>query len=309
MSLNTHLFTEIGTDSGAINVLGTVVTPFEDTDTYRLDLFRNGRFITHRTLVVTDDTPANQVNLDLATLPELQQERVHDRDCQCDAHETLEVRENGYLVLYVSQGPGGFAAVAYRPEVNNDEPAFDSRVLDEGAYFSALLLRPGQYVARNKHNQATYEFAIPRPERPEDLEIPDEPVRVTLSDQGFVADEEVVQPGQGLVFEIQTTARIIINLVESDENPDRDRPNGRTVADTHTPGSLFDPADYDIAGIERRLQIIESPQQLKILQTREERGQNRDKVKQLIETRQQELESRPTDGPETDIDEDEPDVA
>lgn len=215
MSLNTHLFTETGTDSGALNVLGTVVTPFEATGAYRLDLLRDGRFMTHRTLLVEDDAPATQVDLDLATLPELDHERVHDRDCQCGVHETIELRTNGYLVVHVSQGPGDFAAVAYRPEANTEGPAFDSRKLEKGAYFSALLLRPGKYVARNEHDQATYEFSIPRPQRPTALEIPDDPVRITLSNQGFVADEDVLQPGQGIVFEVQATARIIIELVDS----------------------------------------------------------------------------------------------
>lgn len=234
MSLNTHLFTETGTDSGALNVLGTVVAPFEDADTYRLDLFRDDRFLTHRALDVSDDAPARQVDLDFASLPELHDDRIHDHGCSCDAHGTLEVGANGYLVLHVSRGPGDFAAVAYRPD--GDELAFDSRRLEPGSYFAATLLRPGQYVARNELDQTVYEFAIPRPEHPEEFEVPDRPVRATLGDDGFEADGEVVQPAQGLVIEVRTAARIVIDVVERGEVPDADRPVGRAVTGARRPG-------------------------------------------------------------------------
>lgn len=288
MSLNTHLFTETGTDSGAINVLGTVVAPFEDVDTYRLDLFRDGEFLTHRTLEVSDDIPARQVDLDLGTLPELRQSRGHDHDCSCDTHGTLELGENGYLVLHVSQGPGDFAALAYRPDID-DEPAFDSRRLEPGAYFAATLLRPGAYVARNELGQGAFEFAVPSPEPPEGHEIPDEPVRATLTEAGFEADEQVVQPAQGFVFEVRTPARVVIELDEPADVSEGDRPNGRADTVARKPGSLFDPADHAADVIERKLRSVDSPGQLAVLRKREIRGHDRDDVKALIDARLQTL--------------------
>lgn len=231
MSLNRYLFTETGTDSGAINVLGTVVTQFEDTGTYRVELFDGEQYLTHRTLVVSQDEPAMQVSIDFASLPERRQNQGHKPKCICNDHETLRLRENGYLLLHVSQGPGAYAAIIHEADADRDRPEFDSRELDEGAYFSVLLIRPGKYVARNELGEGEFEFAIPRPDVEEGLEVPEEPLRVSVTERGIQAKEAELLPTQGLVFEIETEARIVVEQLGEDGDEGK-RPPGKYIART-----------------------------------------------------------------------------
>lgn len=231
MTLNRYLFTETGTDSGALNVLGTVVTQFEDTGTYRIELFDGERYLTHRSLVVSQDEPAMQVSIDFASLPERRQNRGHKPKCTCNDHETLRLRENGYLLLHVSQGPGAYAAIIHEADADRDRPDFDSRELEEGAYFSVLLLRPGKYVARNELGEGEFEFAIPHPDLEEGLDIPGEPLRVSVTERGFQAEEAELLPTQGLVFEIETEARVVVEHLEDDGDGGK-RPPGQYIART-----------------------------------------------------------------------------
>jgi hypothetical protein len=236
MTLNRHLFTETGTDSGAINVLGTVVTRLREPGTYRIELFDGDQYLTHRTLVVSEEEHATQVDIDFASLPEVRGDRTHDRDCSCSDHGTLRLREGGYLLLYVSQGPGGFAATVH-DYTERETPAFESRRLQGDEYFAVTLLRPGEYVARNEVDGSEFEFAVTRPDVEGTLEVPDEPLRVAVTDQAMKAEEYELEPPEGLVFEIETDARIVVEMVEEREKPDEpSRPPGRYLAGDRRPG-------------------------------------------------------------------------
>lgn len=289
MSLNRHLFTETGTDSGALNVLGTVVHQFEDTGEYRIDLFREDRHVTHRYLVVDDEEPRTQVTLDAATLPEVQDRDSHERSCCCDDHDVLHLRENGQFVFDVSRGPGGFAVRV--TEADDGDPAFDSRELGEADHFAATLMRPGRYVARQLEGDAELAVTVPYPTG-EGRGVP-EPERIGVTEDGFDASAVEVHTGQGLVFDIDTGARIEIELEEPD---DGDSDGGASSTGHHEtkPGQSagsdrIDPAEFDAEAVQRELQKITSKTELQALKQRETQQQNRQAVLDALDHRIEEV--------------------
>lgn len=292
MSLNRHLFTETSTDSGALNVLGSVVHQFEDTGDYRIDIFREDQYVTHRYLVVDDEEPRTQVTLDAATLPEVQDRDKHEHSCCCDDHEVLHLRENGHFVFDVSRGPGGFSIRV--TEADDGDPAFDSRELDEDDHFAATLMRPGQYVARQVETEAELAVTVPYP-NDKGRGVP-EPERLTVTDDGFETAGVEVKTGQSLVFDITTSARIEIEL----EKPDDGGGDGRSSPTEHVEpnrspgGDWFDPSEFDDEAVQRKLEKTTSSTKLRVLKQRELRGESRGPVLEAIENRIEEIGDEPS---------------
>jgi len=285
MSLNRHLFSATDTDSGALNVLGTVVHQFEDTGEYRIDLFRGDRYVTHRYLVVDDEEPRTQVTLDAATLPEVQDRESHERSCCCGDHDVFHLRENGHFVLDVSRGPGGFAVRV--TAADDGDPVFDSRELDENDHFAATLMRPGRYVARQREGDAELTVTVPYPTG-EGRGVP-EPERIDVTEDGFEASDVEIRTGQGLVFDVDTGARIEIELEEPD---DGDGDGGESAGGRHEPGpgqsagsDRVDPAEFDADAVQRELEKITSKTELQALKQREAQEKNRQAVIDAVEHR------------------------
>ena len=124
----------------------------------------------------------------------------------------------GYASFTTSSARGtGSVVVARRHGAEADE--FDSRRLGPGDVYGLTLVRPGVYSVRNTFGDAVGQIVVDYPVVGSRPYRPVEPVRVSSARNGFVPTEIRIGPGQGVVFDIETDTRLIIDLVEPDDGP------------------------------------------------------------------------------------------
>jgi hypothetical protein len=217
MTFDRNLFSQIGLDSGSLTMLGAVTHSFREPGEYRgtVDTGEGGRAVFY--ISVDKDSPAAQVNIDLAALA---QPSEKDIKCGCEGSQNrFSVNPKGYAVFHVSRGAGGYHVHVRRAREKADEKVFDSRQLDDGDIFSAVILRPGTYSAVNAHTKARAEIVVPYPHAGETPYRPPAPVRVQAARGYFEPRCIELQPGQGLLFECKTPSRIQIELEKPDDGP------------------------------------------------------------------------------------------
>lgn len=303
LRINRHLFTETGTDSGSLNVLGTLAHQFPDEGDYLIEVSRDGRVLGSRLLVVSDEYHALQADFDLSTFGP---GAGAGEDCDCTGACTCEgqgydcVREDGYAVFYVGRGPGGYAVTVDPVGERREAREFDSQELVEDDTFAAVLLRPGTYAAVNRAtgDEARVVVTYPDPERgPEAVR---EPVTVECADDGFDPAGIEIHPGQGLVFRIGTPSRIVIELREPHEKAaDDGRPGTVRVANPRRPplsGSRrtirprFDPSELPVDDLEAELRSVTGVTEARAVLAAERRGKDRSTAVDAIRRRLDELE-------------------
>jgi hypothetical protein len=301
MELNRHLFTETGTGTGSINVLGTVVHQFQKSGLYRIEFLRKGEYIDNTTLVVEEGAPIH-ASIDIAefvsggSIPE----RGRDRSCCCDDEVDFRIRPEGYVSFYVSSGPGGYAVTAAQFDQQDDQRAtkFDSRELGESDRFAVLLLRPGRYIMVDRNSDTEGQIVVTYPERRDRGQRMPDTKTIRLTDDGFDPKEVKVVPGQGLVFEFKRAkpGQIHVELREPhkrarddvDDGPQRSwkRPGPRQ------PDHPVDPDNLDVTELQEELKEVRSPGTLKRLLRMEKTGKNRGDAKQAIARRLREVQKR-----------------
>jgi hypothetical protein len=217
MTFDRNLFSQIGLDSGSLTMLGAVTHSFREPGEYRgtVDTEEGGRAVFY--ISVDKDSPAAQVNIDLAALA---QPSETGKPCGCEGSQNrFSVNPKGYAVFHVSRGTGGYHVHVRRARENAEERVFDSRQLDDGDIFSAVILRPGTYSVVNAHTEARAEIVVPYPQVGETPYRPPAPVRVQATRGHFEPRRIELQPGQGLLFECKTPSRIRIELEKPDDGP------------------------------------------------------------------------------------------
>lgn len=283
--LNRYLFTETGTDSAALNVLGTLVHRFPDEGDYMIEVYRDDAFVGSRLLAVSHGYHTVQVTYDLATFG--------DDGCECVSACSCEddfdcLREDGVAVFHVGTGPGGYSVRVDPVGERRERREFDSDELTEDDIFAALLLRPGAYTVRNERDGAGAEVAVRYPDG-EHRATTRDAVEITVSDDGFEPSTIEIDPARGLSFIIETAARIVVEL---------DEPHDRAGEDTETRPSIrraprlaigsavpFDPSEYTHADIESEVADITNPMELRALMLAERRGENRKTVVRTLRKR------------------------
>lgn len=240
LTFDQNLFTQVGLDSGSLTMLGSVVHSFQEPGEYRGSVHKvDGEQATFY-ITVDKNSPAAHVNIDLASLKEYSGKA--EKDC-CDDEKTnhFTVNPKGYVMFHVSAGNGGFSVHVRRTEEDPKEKVFNSQRLGEGDIYSAVLLRPGTYSVRNqlvsdddndkaKGKEKKKEGAtvvVSYPEMDKTAYRPPEPVRVQVNPRDMEPARINLKPAQGLVFDIKTAARIVIELVKPDDGPGDDRPSPR----------------------------------------------------------------------------------
>jgi hypothetical protein len=236
LTFDQNLFTQIGLDSGSITLLGSIVHSFQEPGEYRGSVHKadSGQAVFY--ITVDKNSPAAHVNIDLASLKEYS--RKAEKDC-CDDERPnhFTVNPKGYVVFHVSAGSGGFSVHVRRTVEDPKEKVFNSQQLGEGDVFSAVILRPGTYSVTNrladgreKEKEKEKERArvvVSYPEIGKTAYQLPAPVRVQIGPRGFEPARINLKPAQGLVFDIKTSARIVIELVKADDGPGDDRPSPR----------------------------------------------------------------------------------
>jgi hypothetical protein len=209
-----NFFTQIDRDSGALTMLGTVVHSFGEPGEYRATVSGGDSGATFY-ISVDKSCAVGAVQIDLASLANPPADSASDG---CKGDSRFVVHPKGYAVFHVSGGSGGYWVTARKADEDPDVKPYDTRELQEGDFFSAILLRPGTYSIKNTLSDAearvtvSYPTTGPRPFQPPDPRLID--VRAAFEP----ADIEV-RPMQGLNFSVHMPARIVIELIEPDDGP------------------------------------------------------------------------------------------
>jgi len=213
-----HLFTQIGLDSAALTMLGVLVHRFEEPGQYR-GTARRGDLPEATFQVSVDPSCAvAQVTIDLATLA--------GEDDACGDARRFTVHPKGYAVFRVSEGNGGYWVNVRRADEDPNVKAYDSRRLEQGDIFSAVLLRPGRYSIENALSKARGEVTVAYPTMGKTAYRPPAPLEAECGDT--IKPKAIrLKPVQGLNIHVTASARIRITLLEPDDGP-RSRPGPTT---------------------------------------------------------------------------------
>lgn len=302
LRLNRHLFTETGTDSGALNVLGTLVHQFPDAGDYVVEVSRDGELVGRELLVVSDEYHAVQATFDLSTVGE----RTDAGDCGCESPCTCEdqdytcIREDGFAVFHVGRGPGGYTVVVDPVGERREAREFESTELTEVDTFAAVLLRPGEYAMRNlvTDHEGSVVVTYPDPDSERGREARRESVTVECTDDGFDPEAVELHPAQGLVFRVETPSRVEVELVEpheratGDAGPVRVRNPRRPVLSDRrrTLRPRLDPGEFSADDLESELASVTNPLEVRAILATERRSKNRSNAVEAITARLEELE-------------------
>jgi hypothetical protein len=226
-TLDRNFFTKIGLDSGSLTMLGCVVHVFGEPGDYRCVVLLGGA--TQAVFYITSDPscPVAGVNIDLAALAGAVPAGAAASACNCGAGpagrgptegQRFVVHPKGYAVFHVSGGAGGYVVHARRAVEDREVLGYDTSSLVAGDIFSAVLVRPGRYSIRNTLGEGRAEVTVAYPGTGQTPYTPPAPEVVEVGAQ-FEPTAIAVKPMQGLNFSIRDDARIVIELLESDDGP------------------------------------------------------------------------------------------
>lgn len=299
LRLNRHLFTETGTDSGSLNVLGTLVHRFPDEGDYVVEVTKDGDPVGRELLVVSDDYHSVQATFDLSRVGDAPTCACEAAPCTCEAQSFQCIREDGYGVFHVSAGSGGYA-VTVDPIETRDVREFDSTELREDDAFAAVLLRPGEYAVRNVAPEAEAEsrLTVMYPDRERAREALGEAVEIEASARGFDRGATRIHPGQGLVFRVEDPSRIVIELEEPHEKATAEpggpvrvrRPPRAPISGVRRATGRVDPADLTTEEVAETVADVANPRELEAMLLAEKREKDRAGARDAIEKRLRDLD-------------------
>lgn len=226
--IDPNLFTQTDLDSGALNMLGSIVHQFGDPGEYRGTVRRGGEIERVFYLSVDKESSVAAADIDLAklagALPKADDEKCGEKCKDDDTPETrFSVNPRGYALFRVSGGRGGYSVNLRKTDEDDKTPVFNSTVLAEGARYAARILRPGTYSISNGQGEGKAKLTVSYPPKAFSSYRPPDPVPVKVTERGFKPDRIELKPAQGLIFECEAPARILIELIEPDDGPKRQK--------------------------------------------------------------------------------------
>lgn len=235
MNFDPNFFSQVGLDSGALTMLGAVVHSFNEPGEYRGVVRREKEPEGVFYISVDKDSPIAQANIDLAAL--IQGEPAVESEngcCPVGQDNYFDVNPKGYVVFHVLSGAGGYSVHVRKAEEDPNTKIFDSRELDAGDIFSAIIIRPGTYAVTNLVNGKKGGIIVSYPKPGKTAYRPPAPVVVDCSEREMGPGRIELQPGQGLNFHLKTRSRIKIELVKPDDGPSKPREPDRSGWTKHT---------------------------------------------------------------------------
>jgi hypothetical protein len=217
--INTHALRQTTIESAQLGVLGSIAHPIAEDGVYSGTVFQRGIQIASFRLTVDAKFANTQVDVDLSKL---------DSDDRCPekhrgAHE-FELKSKGFVVLYVSEGPGDFYVVLSRLG-EAQKVDFDSRTLKSGDLFIASMLRPGEYAMVDQLGKAKGRISVAYPKVGKEPYRPGEPARVVVSPEAFKPAEVKIGAAQAVVFSFETPKSAIqVKLEKPDDGPKTETP-------------------------------------------------------------------------------------
>lgn len=247
-TLNRALFAQRSFDSSRITVLSTLIHRFEETGDFEVFISRTNRTPLRLLVTVVDGDAPYQHNLDLSSL-----QNPKERDC-CRDDADLRLHVGGVLGFFTSQGVSTFQVRIVRLGSKEKQVLLNhAEQIPAGDFFTVTPLRPGVYRVSDPLNKAEMALKVVMPplpeegktekgaktkgERPASTYRPDQPVLVSVGKKGFDRREASLFAGQTLVFQIQSAARLRVELEKEDEAvtaPPKKRPDkpARTTKQT-----------------------------------------------------------------------------
>jgi hypothetical protein len=214
--VNTHALQQIRLDSAQLGVLGMIAHPLPEAGTY-YGTVNAGEMVAARfALEVADAAQEVQADIDLARL-------AHPKAVNEPPLANLAVRSGGYLMLYVSEGPGRYTVLLDRAPADTGDQAkgkrvFDSARLAPGDVFVATLLRPGVYKVTEAMGGSDGTIRIASATSGDKPYRVPAPTTVRVTADGLDPREITTDPGQGVVFAIERpAAAITVELQEPDQ--------------------------------------------------------------------------------------------
>ncbi|HET7061401.1 MAG TPA: hypothetical protein VFI43_04410 [Nitrosospira sp.] len=229
MNFDPNFFSQVGLDSGALTMLGAVVHSFCEPGEYRGVARRGAEPEAVFYISVDKNSPVAQANIDLAAL--VQEEPAGESEngcCPGGQGNYFVVNPKGYAVFHVSSGAGGYSVHVRKNDEDPKTKIFDSRELDAGDIFSAIIIRPGTYSVTNLVTGSKSEVIVSYPKPGKTPYRPPAPIAVDCSEREMTLGRIELQPGQGLNFHLKTRSRIKIELVKPDDGPGKSREPERT---------------------------------------------------------------------------------
>ena len=221
-----HLVTQVGLDSGALTRLGVVVHNEPEPGEYRGSVQVDDRSEGTFSVSVDRASTAAQVDIDLSALGG---DGAASPGCCGDHGESghrFVVHPRGHLVFRVGSGPGGHHVTLRGADEDEQVLAYDTRQLQEGDVFSAMVLRPGTYKVRNELSGARAALRVAYPSPVDGRYNPAPPFEVQCGER-IEPDGIDLAPMQGINVHITAPARVRIDLVEPDDGPQGPRSAGR----------------------------------------------------------------------------------
>ena len=212
-------------DSAAPAGTAAVIHRFADAGEYLVKFVGAEANIANARLTVGSDPPPGKepppesIAIDLTKV-------VYSKMGGADGHDHLFiVRPKGYVSFTAHAKAKSYAVVA-EPSADSkgvEKRGFDSRRLGPDDIFTLTLLRPGDYRVVNEFAKYEGRITVSYPVIGDRPYRPPPPQLVDVNDSGFQPSPIRLQPAQGIVFKICTTARIKIELIRPDDGP-KDRP-------------------------------------------------------------------------------------
>ncbi len=235
-TLDPNLYTQIGLDSGSLTMLGTIVHQLGEPGEYRGALHYGPDVKGVFTITADSNSPVAQATLDLASVEKSQSgtaaETEKDDCCGDGSKESggkrYTVNPRGYILFHVASGAGGYYVHLRKIDADVKDKGYDTRTLNNGDVFTAMILRPGTYSVVNALTKARAEAVVHYPRVGEKPYVPPAPVRIECNAKGFEYQGRIeLGVGQGLVFQARVPSRIEIRLEKPDDGPPRED-RGRT---------------------------------------------------------------------------------
>lgn len=214
--VNTYALRTERLESNRLGTLAMIAHPLAEDGAYAGTILHDQIEVGSFGVEVRYDHNAAQADFDLAQIAT--RAAAGER-----APVTAKLKTGGYLMLFVSQGPGGYQVVMDRL-AERDEPrgktrrVFDSAQLEKSDLFIVTLIRPGLWKMAEKSAGAegTIRVAYPTPGKTQYR--PGEPVHVKVAKGQFRPKDVKVGAAQGVVFEVGNEGTVlVVELLERDD--------------------------------------------------------------------------------------------
>jgi len=214
--INSHLVKAKSIASYPLGILGSIAHPVTKEGEYLGTIKFKRQTVARFKLIVDSDVKETQLDIDFANL--------HRQGGRKATERVVEYRVNpeGYLMFFVSSGPGGYHVVLDKLGGSKPRRVFDNKSLSEGDLFILTLIRPGNYEVLEKRSKTVAKVTVAYPEITKKPYAPGTAVNIELAKTGFGPKSKTlkIDPGQGIVLRIKNPkSAIMAKLITPDEGP------------------------------------------------------------------------------------------